>query len=45
MTPSDIKSIAVDVLRHRVSVSYEGEAENVTSEDVVSAILDHVPVP
>ena len=45
VTPSDIKAIALDVLRHRVSVSYEGEAENVSSEDVVRTILDHVPVP
>jgi MoxR-like ATPase len=45
VTPHDVKSIAVDVLRHRVSVSYEAEAENVTSEDVIRKILDTLPVP
>ncbi len=45
VTPTDIKSIAPDVLRHRVVVSYEAEAEDVTSDDVVRTILDHVPAP
>ncbi|MCC7518640.1 MAG: MoxR family ATPase [Verrucomicrobiae bacterium] len=45
VTPQDVKSIAPDVLRHRVIVSYEAEAENLTSEDVVRRILDAVPVP
>ncbi len=45
VTPQDVKSIALDVLRHRVSVTYEAEAENVTSEDVVHKILDALPVP
>ena len=35
----------MDVLRHRVIVTYEAEAEEKTSEDVIQAILDHVPVP
>jgi MoxR-like ATPase len=35
----------MDVLRHRVIVTYEAEAEEKTSEDVVKAVLDHVPVP
>jgi MoxR-like ATPase len=43
--PQDVKNIALDVLRHRVSVSYEAEAENVTSENVVDKILNTLPVP
>jgi MoxR-like ATPase len=45
VTPQDVKTIAMDVLRHRVIVTYEAEAEEKTSEDVVQAVLDHVPVP
>ena len=45
VTPQDIKTIAMDVLRHRVIVTYDAEAEEKTSEDVVRALLDHVPVP
>jgi MoxR-like ATPase len=45
VTPQDVKTIAMDVLRHRVSVTYEAEAENISSEDVIRKILDAVPVP
>jgi MoxR-like ATPase len=45
VTPQDVKNIAMDVLRHRVSVTYEAEAENITSEDVIQKILDALPVP
>jgi len=45
VTPQDVKKLAVDVLRHRVAVSYEAEAENITSEDIVGKILDTLPVP
>jgi MoxR-like ATPase len=45
VTPQDVKTIALDVLRHRVSVTYEAEAENVTSEDVIYKILETLPVP
>ncbi len=45
VTPQDVKTIAMEVLRHRVIVTYEAEAEEKTSEDVVQAVLDHVPVP
>ena len=45
VTPQDVKDIAPDVLRHRVIVSYEAEAEERTSEAIVRHILDHVPVP
>jgi MoxR-like ATPase len=43
--PQDVKTVALDVLRHRVSVTYEAEAENITSEDVVEKILNALPVP
>ncbi len=45
VTPQDVKSIGMDVLRHRVIITYEAEAEEKTSEDVVGAIFDNVPVP
>jgi len=45
VTPEDIKQIAPDVLRHRIIVSYEAEAENVTSAEIVKRILNHVEVP
>ena len=45
VTPEDIKSIGLDVLRHRVIVTYEAEAEDISSEDVVQRIFDHVEVP
>ncbi len=45
VTPDDIKAIAMDVLRHRVTVTYEAEAEEVTSEDVVRRIFEYLPVP
>jgi MoxR-like ATPase len=43
--PNDVKEMALDVLRHRVILTYEAEAEEKTSDDVVRAILDAVPVP
>jgi MoxR-like ATPase len=45
VTPSDIKSVGMDVLRHRVIVGYEAEAEGVTSEDVVREIFNRIPIP
>jgi MoxR-like ATPase len=45
VTPQDVKTIAPDVLRHRVIVTYEAEAEEKTSEDIVKQILDNVEVP
>ena len=44
-TPQDVKEVAPDVLRHRVLVTYEAEAEEITSEAVVSRILREIPVP
>ncbi len=43
--PQDIKEMALDVLRHRVILTYEAEAEEKTSEDVIRSILDALPVP
>ncbi|MBI4345695.1 MAG: AAA family ATPase [Elusimicrobia bacterium] len=45
VTPEDVKHIGMDVLRHRILVSYEAEAENVTSEEIVRTIFESVEVP
>ena len=45
VTPEDVKSVGADVLRHRVILSYEAEAENVTSEEIIQRIFDTVEVP
>ena len=45
VTPDDVKAIAPDVLRHRVLTTYEAEAENVTSDDIVTRILETVEAP
>jgi MoxR-like ATPase len=45
VTPEDIKSVGLDVLRHRVLLTYEAEAENITPEDIVQKIFDGVEVP
>ncbi|MDD3375381.1 MAG: AAA family ATPase [Candidatus Omnitrophica bacterium] len=45
VTPQDVKSIGMDVLRHRVTPSYEAEAEEKTSEDIIKKIFDEVEVP
>ncbi len=45
VTPQDVKQLALDVLRHRVMITYEAEAEERTSESIVTEILNHVPVP
>jgi len=45
VTPEDVRSVGQDVLRHRVIVTYEAEAEEVTSEQVVQQILDRMEVP
>ena len=44
-TPDDVRAIALDVLRHRVAVTYEAEAEDVTSEQIVRRVLSAVEVP
>lgn len=45
VTPQDVKAIAMDVLRHRLLVTYEADAEGLTSEHIVSKVLDEIPVP
>ncbi len=45
VTPQDIKDLAPDILRHRILLSYEAEAEGVTSEEVIRQLLDKLPVP
>lgn len=45
VTPEDIKAIGPDVLRHRVALTYEAEAEEVTSDDIVSRVFDAIEVP
>lgn len=45
VTPQDVKSIGADVLRHRIIISYEAEAEGLTSENILNKIFDQVEVP
>jgi MoxR-like ATPase len=45
VTPQDVKSIGYDVLRHRVGLTYEAEAEDITSENLLKRIFDHLKVP
>jgi len=45
VTPEDIKAVGIDVLRHRVNLTYEAEAEEVTREQVVRKLFEHVEVP
>jgi len=45
VTPQDVKSIGPDILRHRIIVSYEAEAEDKTSEDIIKTIFDSIEVP
>ena len=45
MTPEDVKAIGPDVLRHRIVLSYEAEAEEVSAEDIVRRVFEIVEVP
>jgi MoxR-like ATPase len=45
VVPQDVKAVAMDVLRHRVAVTYEAEAENISPENIVETILNNLPVP
>ena len=45
VTPDDVRALGMDVLRHRIHLTYEAEAENVTTEDVVQRIFDTIEVP
>ena len=44
-TPEDVKAIAADVMRHRLILTYEAEAQNLTTDAVIGQILGKVPVP
>ena len=43
--PEDVRAVAHDVLRHRIGLTYEAEASNTTSEEIISKILNKVEVP
>ncbi|MDT0294496.1 MoxR family ATPase [Mesonia ostreae] len=43
--PEDVRAVVMDVLRHRVGITYEAEAENITSEDIVGKIINEIEVP
>ncbi|MCK7539641.1 MAG: hypothetical protein MZV63_56375 [Marinilabiliales bacterium] len=43
--PEDVRAVAYDVLRHRIGLTYEAEAENITSEDIINEMLNTVEVP
>jgi len=43
--PDDVRNICKDVLRHRIGITYEAEAENITQEDIIVDILNSVEVP
>ena len=43
--PEDVRAVVHDVLRHRIGITYEAEAENVTSEDIINQIINEVEVP
>jgi MoxR-like ATPase len=45
VTPQDVKSVGLDVLRHRVLTTYEAEAAEISPEDLIQQIFDHLPVP
>ena len=43
--PEDVRAVVHDVLRHRIGVTYEAEAENITSEEIINKIVNEVEVP
>ena len=45
VTPEDVKAVAHEVLRHRVAITYEAQAEGLTADDLVGKVLDAVRVP
>ena len=45
VVPEDVKAVGHDALRHRILVTYEAEAENLTSDDIVTTLLDSITVP
>ena len=45
VTPHDVKTLARDIMRHRIMISYEADAEGLSADDLLGRILDHIPVP
>ena len=45
VTPDDVKAIGLDVMRHRVVLTYEAEAEEITTEDVIRRVFERIPAP
>ena len=45
MIPEDVRNVAHDVMRHRIGLSYEAEANNITADDVITSIIDKIEVP
>lgn len=45
VTPEDVRAVAKDVMRHRIGVTFEAEAENITSAQILTELMDHVEVP
>ena len=45
MIPEDVRAVCHDVLRHRIGLTYEAEANNITTDQIISEILDKVEVP
>ena len=45
MIPEDVRAVCNEVLRHRIGLTYEAEAENVTAEEIISEVLNAVMVP
>jgi len=43
--PEDIRAVSHDVMRHRIGLSYEAEAENITTEEIITEILNTIEVP
>ncbi|HMV24886.1 MAG TPA: MoxR family ATPase, partial [Saprospiraceae bacterium] len=45
VTPDDVKAVAADILRHRIGITFEAEAENITSDEIIHKILGVIQVP
>ena len=45
MIPEDVRAVIYDVLRHRIGLTYEAEAENISTEDLIGQIINEVAVP
>ncbi len=43
--PEDVRNVVTDVMRHRIGLTYEAEAENITQEDIISKIVNKIEVP